>query len=211
MSVFAKYKRQLRRLLGRREVIRPICDNIIYDNLSTSYSGGSLSHTRMLWVINDSKYMHSIETANKEEDIWSSSTIEYDKDGFSVDKILEIEKSNIGPFEHIINVIYLEKSSAATYLIFNLLQQEEIYTRKQIGVSSISSIIYFADDMEVESEILQKFILGIARNVMLQNKVVCNAVFAAASIPIQDAIHAAMFMNSKYAYGLSGEILKLGQ
>lgn len=30
-------------------------------------------------------------------------------------------------------------------------------------------------------------------------------------LSIQDAIHAVMFMNSKYAYGLSGEILKLGQ
>ncbi len=209
MSFTTKYKQKLRRLIGRREVVSPICDKIIYDDLSSSFTGGSLAHARVLWVINELEYGSFIETANTNENIWSSSIIDLKDREYALNKILDVEKNNVGPFEHIINIIRLKKSKNATYHIFNLLQQEEKYAKTLTGISSISTIIYFDDDMEVERETLSKFILGIARNVMLPHKVICNAVFTTQSIPTQDAFHAVLFMSSKYAYGLSGEILDL--
>lgn len=209
MSILSKLKRKLRRIIGRREVFFPTCDKIIYEDLPTSYSGGSLSNSRVMWVTNNAKFVDGIRIANELENIWDAPIINENILDVSLEKILDTEKTNIGPFEHIINVLRLNKSDDSIYSVFNLIQKEVDYLQNITGITTISTIIYFADDMEVEQDTLSKFIFGIARNILLAKKIICNAVFTSSLVPVKEAINAGLFMSGKYAYGLSGEVLIL--
>ena len=106
-------------------------------------------------------------------------------------------------------MLRLNKSDDSIYSVFNLIQKEVDYLQNITGITAISTIIYFADDMEVEQDTLSKFICGIARNILLANKIICNAVFTSSLVPAKETIQAGLFMSSKYAYGLSGEVLIL--
>lgn len=209
-------KRKIRSIIGKEYHVYPIIDTTRYNDLPQSFTGGSLSDSRVLWVVNDPSFDDMIERVCQEEKVGASKSLLANNvlsAGFNSNS-----ETGVASYYHIVNVIKFSCSldeendgrGENIYRICNLIQNEtQLLSHSEPIIKTITTLIIFDEEMKIERDALSNYIIGVARNVLIGKRIICNGVFSSIEISIADAFHAAMFMSSKYAYGMAGEVISL--
>ena len=210
----------LKRLFGCRVEKDVIVDPVIYESNHNSFCGGSLADSNLLVVTNGNVDDQEIDSLiQKEEATYSllslSSLMERQH-------LIDSSSELIGPFTHIINIIFEEKSDNVLieetlydekdpmYEIFQWHQQEVDYLVELNQYSTICTIYIGGDDTDVcvKKKNVEMLIRGLSE-VLANHGMICNGIIADKKVPINDIINTALFLSSKYGQIMSGEVLQM--
>ena len=210
----------LKRLFGCRVEKGVIVDPVIYESSHNSFCGGSLADSNLLVVTNGNVDEHEIDSLiQKEKATYSllslSSLMERRH-------LTDASSELIGPFTHIINVFFEEKSDNllteegrykkedGMYRIFQWHQQEVDYLVELSLYSTICTVFIGGEDTDVcvKKKNVEMLIRGLSE-VLANHGMICNGIIADKKVPIKDIINSTLFLSSKYGQIMSGEVLQM--
>ena len=207
-----------KKLIGRANHINAIADRVSKADIPDGYAGGSLANDNILIVSNASLSDQVVETVFEREKV--------DYVILSTDKKLDAYDINnassnlVGPFSHIINVIYdseqialinregLYNDKDASYLLYQWHQQEVDYLVNLNQYASICTIFISEDttDSLVKKKNAEMLIKGIAE-VLSNHGIICNGIIANNSHNLIELLESSVFLSSRYGQIMTGEVL----
>lgn len=210
----------LKRILGHKVLKDTIVDDAIYKNIPNSYCGGSLADSNILIVTNGNIVEEMLDSlVLKEEATFKLIKL---SSLMNTKVIKEAGETFIGPFTHIINMVYAEdfghlfdgyntyNPHDTLYKIFQWHQQEVDYLVAQSQYATICTVFIGGDDIDtsVKKRNVEMLVKGLAE-VLANHGMICNGIIADNEVPLNDIVNSSLFMSSKYGQVMSGEVLQL--
>jgi len=195
-------------------------DKDVYSNLTLSHSGGTLALSNVLIVSNENLPKDILdEWVRKEEADVSTLNL---LDSLDREKILDAGNSLIGPFTHIINILYAEDNNGylkedgkynideQMYKIYQWHQEEVDYLVCNGLDATICTV--FIDDMtdghfSIGNNVAM-MIRGLAE-ALANHRIICNGIVADREVSLRLLLDSTAFLSSKYGQIMTGEILRM--
>lgn len=206
-------KRFIQKIIKLPEDETPICDPYAYDNRQGGYAGGSLQGQNILIVTNSSIKESVIEDILALEDC-SAKMLFLPKGELTKQHIAECGENILGPFTHIINVVYGDDvdnhEPQSTAYQWMQVQTEYLVSREQYGTICTTLIAKEDCSAEVKAKLFaaENMVRGLGL-VMASHGVIVNGVSADENVGLSNVMKAATYMCSKYGQILAGEVLNL--
>lgn len=209
--------RKIKSILGKQDVIKPIVDMRNYGTNTSSYTGNSLSDSNVLFVSN-------IKLANKDvnviEGIMQKENCNYTIFEYEEDRVLdtlnirEVAKSLIGPFDHVINLFYVNQNINEDFVedFYKNIKVETEYLINSVKYGTVCTAIIYNSNIEIEKKAslhgMKSLIAGLG--IVLPNHgLISNGVLADDRIPIASIINTVLFLSSKFGQILTGEVFEM--
>lgn len=196
-----------------------IFDKVVYKERENSFSGGSLSDSNILIVSNKSISEDTAIQLLRNENVGFN--VIHLNNLMSSSNITDASAELIGPFTHIVNVIWYEKTSNiesdkcgfnndAMFRIYQWHQEEVDYLVKQSLYGTLCTVFIGNEDIDcaVIKKNVELLIKGLAES-LANHGLICNGIVANQSIPIKDLLCSALFLSSKYGQIMTGEVLHM--
>ena len=211
--------RYLKRIIGHREIKETIIDKMVYKEREKSFSGGSLSDSNILIVTNRSISEDAAIRLLRNEN--AGFNILYLNNLMSCSDITDAATDLIGPFTHIVNVVWYEKTTNieseiggsnddAMFRIYQWHQEEVDYLVKLNQYGTLCTV--FIGNEEIDSDVIKKnvelLVKGLAES-LANHGLICNGIVANQSVPIEELLCSALFLSSKYGQIMTGEVLHM--
>lgn len=201
----------VKRIIGHPDWVDPICDKNIYRDNKKSYTGNSLSQSNVLILTNIDLESDKIEYVKQSLDNEQAyyEVVRWNGQTISEDEIKESTKKLLGPYSHIINLIFLDENMVAQ--VYKLLQVEMDYLIKNCSESTLCTAIvkdYVEQATEIEACVagIRNLIKGLGQ-VSANHRVIENGVIAGTNVKWEDVVPFALHLSGKYGQILNGEVL----
>lgn len=213
----------IKRIFGKRVVLRPIADTNIYELNENSYSGNSLQDSNVLIIGNDDELIKTAENKFKDEGCYVA-IINNGFDDLQSYSIDCAEETMIGHFDHIVNIIKpnddhglfklngMYNNRDVERVIYQWLQIEVDYLDKNQDKSTLHVVFikHQIEYIDVLSFSIVNMLRGLARRLLLHG-IVANGIIADENIPQEIVMQSLMFVAGKYGEVIAGEFLELKQ
>ncbi len=212
----SKLKKVIQRIIGKPTYVYPIFDKIIYSP-TKGYAGGSLYETNILIVTNFADIKEYYQLFEQEKANVSYLICDKNPD---ISDITRIEKDQIGPYEHIINILSANTNMGLTdngyndnditSFAYDILKVETEYLVSKNSYATLCTAIIDngASDFEISSASIKACVEGLGKP-LGNHKLICNGVIAEKDVPLSAVIPTTIYMSSKYGQILAGQVLEL--
>ncbi len=212
----------VRRALGGGKKLEAIVDKAINANISDGYAGGSLANDNLIIISNAELPINIVMDIFTKEKVYFS-TLE-SKELLRIDDIKDAGKNLVGPFTHIINVIYdnddmslISKNGQynekdSIYQLYKWHQTEVDYLVELQKYSTICSIFITGSSVDncVKRKNVEMCVRGLAE-ALSNHGVICNGIIANKTDDVKELLQSAIFLSSRYGQIMTGEVLMLNE
>lgn len=199
----------IKKMFGKEKIINPIIDPYNYNENRNSFSGGSLDESNVLIVVSSQDIYNSLH--NRVSKFGNKVIVETEDNVINrINEIARNSESLIGPFTNIINIIYDMNSTEGNkvYEVYNLLQIESNYLIEVVDKGVISTA--FISNVDEECKAVESLLKGLSL-VLGEHGVIENGLIANKTVDVKDILEVLSYLNSKYGYILTGEVLRLSE
>lgn len=211
----------IKKLVGHRNIVRPVVDINVYDANENSFSGNSLQDSNVLIVGCDKTLMRSAECYYKNEGCYVAKLWQSYRE-LTAEDINEARGDLLGHFDHIVNIIIPDADhdllhADCTYnhrdlerVVYQWLQVESDYLTKNMQCSSLHVVLvkHPMEYLDVVSHSIVSMLRGLAKR-LLAHGIVANGVVADEAIPVDAVMQSLMFVTGKYGEVIAGEFIDL--
>ena len=210
----------IKKIIGKQIEINPIINPIQYETNESSFTGNSLQSDNVLIIGNVNPIIKTAIQAYNDENCYTRH-INKKLTELSFSEIEEVEKEEIGYFDHIINIITVDNNSSLfindsyntndiEYIIYEWLQVEVDYLVRNCKISTLH-LVFILDstpNIEIIAYSLRQMINGLGK-LLLNHNIILNGIIADNNIPEDSIIQSLLFCTSKYGQVLAGETINL--
>lgn len=199
----------IKKMFGKEKIINPIIDSYNYNENRNSFSGGSLDESNVLIVVSSQDIYNSLH--NRVSNFGNKVIVETEDNVINrINEIARNSESLIGPFTNIINIIYDMKSTEENkvYEVYKLLQIESNYLIEVVDNGAISTA--FISNRDEECKAVESLLKGLSL-VLGEHGVIENGLIANKTVDVKDILDVLSYLNSKYGFILTGEVLRLSE
>ena len=197
----SKIKNIIKKLLSITNYRYPICNSFLYDDIESSYCGGTLNQEKLCIVTNmQCQELTYLKQLLKTENVC-----------YKIVSVFEdFEKgANEIPYDHIINIFQYSKKEPILEdisFIYKQLQYEGDYLIDYAKKGCCTTLLFSPDTITLES--ISSIVKGLGK-AFGSHEVVCNGIVSNKTKEISNIFPIALYMNSKYGQILTGEVLEI--
>ena len=197
----SKIKNIIKKLLSITNYRYPICNSFLYDDIESSYFGGTLNQEKLCIVTNmQCQELTYLKQLLKTENVC-----------YKIVSVFEdFEKgANEIPYDHIINIFQYSKKEPILEdisFIYKQLQYEGDYLIDYAKKGCCTTLLFSPDTITLDS--ISSIVKGLGK-AFGSHEVVCNGIVSNKTKEISNIFPIALYMNSKYGQILTGEVLEI--
>ena len=197
----SKIKNIIKKLLSITNYRYPICNSFLYDDIESSYCGGTLNQEKLCIVTNmQCQELTYLKQLLKTENVC-----------YKIVSVFEdFEKgANEIPYDHIINIFQYSKKEPILEdisFIYKQLQYEGEDLIDYAKKGCCTTLLFSPDTITLDS--ISSIVKGLGK-AFGSHEVVCNGIVSNKTKEISNIFPIALYMNSKYGQILTGEVLEI--